>query len=282
MSMRAALGFLTIVGGHAAPSRRAPAWFAVVGALVGAAVGLVWWGAGELWAPAVAAAVAVAADAALTGMLHLDGLADSADGLLPPLDRARRLAVMAAPDVGAFGVTVLVLVLVLRVAALASLDPDPLLLAGVWAAARAAMALTLATVPYARSGGLASAFAPAPVPAEVPPPAAPAGAPPASTSAGAPPASASAAAPPPAAPAGRRVGGGASAGAAGLGLAGGVALVVGAAGWSGVAAAGALVLGAGGVVALARRRIGGYTGDVLGAAGVVGETVALLAAAARW
>jgi cobalamin synthase len=34
------------------------------------------------------------------------------------------------------------------------------------------------------------------------------------------------------------------------------------------------------VVALARRRIGGFTGDVLGAAGVVGETVGLLVAAA--
>jgi cobalamin synthase len=37
-----------------------------------------------------------------------------------------------------------------------------------------------------------------------------------------------------------------------------------------------------GVVALARRRLGGFTGDVLGAAGLVAETVALLVAAARW
>jgi len=39
---------------------------------------------------------------------------------------------------------------------------------------------------------------------------------------------------------------------------------------------------AGAVVALAWRRLGGFTGDVLGAAGVVGETVALVVAAARW
>jgi cobalamin synthase len=39
----------------------------------------------------------------------------------------------------------------------------------------------------------------------------------------------------------------------------------------------ALVVGAGAVVLLARRRLGGFTGDVLGAAGVVGETCALLA-----
>ncbi|MGH8997517.1 MAG: adenosylcobinamide-GDP ribazoletransferase [Acidimicrobiales bacterium] len=35
-------------------------------------------------------------------------------------------------------------------------------------------------------------------------------------------------------------------------------------------------------MALARRRLGGFTGDVLGAAGVVFETTALVVAAARW
>jgi cobalamin synthase len=42
------------------------------------------------------------------------------------------------------------------------------------------------------------------------------------------------------------------------------------------------VAGAVGVVALARRRLGGFTGDVLGASGMVGETTGLIAAAARW
>ena len=53
-------------------------------------------------------------------------------------------------------------------------------------------------------------------------------------------------------------------------------------GWAGVAAATALVAGFAAVVALAVRRLGGYTGDVLGAAGVVAETVGLVVAAARW
>ena len=69
------------------------------------------------------AAIAVAALALLTRGLHLDGLADTADGLgVKGLDEAvveRRLAVMRAPDVGAFGAITLVLVLLLQVTALA-------------------------------------------------------------------------------------------------------------------------------------------------------------------
>ena len=53
-------------------------------------------------------------------------------------------------------------------------------------------------------------------------------------------------------------------------------------GLHGVAAVGAEVLAMVLVLALAQRRIGGFTGDVLGAAGVVGETVGLLVLAARW
>jgi len=234
--MRAALGFLTVFGGAAPPSRQALAWFGPVGALVGLVVGGAWWGAGELWPPLVAAVVAVAVDAAVTGMLHLDGVADSGDGLLPPLDRARRLAVMASPEVGAFGVAVLALVLAARVAAFASLDPDLLLVVGLWAGARAAMAVTLTAAPYARDVGAASGF--------------------------------------------RRPGPPVVAMLT-LGLA--LAAVVGArGGLAGIVTAGAAAAAFAAVVALGIRRLGGYTGDVLGAAGVLAETVGLLVAAARW
>jgi adenosylcobinamide-GDP ribazoletransferase len=236
--MRSALGFLTVVGGAAPPDRRAPAWFGAVGAVVGLAVGGVWWAAGELWPPLVAAVLAVTADAALTGMLHLDGLADSADGLLPPIDRDRRLAIMAAPDVGAFGMAAVALVLVARVAALASLAPEPLLVAGLWAGSRAAMALTLGRVPYARGpGGSAAGFAGGP---------------------GTTPAIAA------------TLVAATVAVLAALGIVPGAVTVLAAA------------AGFAGLVALAVRRIGGYTGDVLGAAGAVAETVGLLVAAARW
>lgn len=235
MELRRALAFLTCVGGHAAPSAAAVAWFPVVGAGLGGVLGGVWWLAERLWPAAVAAAVVVAADLALTGMLHLDGLVDAADGLLPPLEPDRRLDVMADPATGAYGVGVAVAVLLLRWAALTALAPSPALLAALWCASRLVMAGVARKVRYARrDGGLASAFVPA-VGGGVPV-------------------------------------GGILLGAALTGLGGGDAVV-------GVAVLG---LSAAAVVGLAVRRVGGFTGDVLGAAGVVGETAGLVAAAARW
>jgi adenosylcobinamide-GDP ribazoletransferase len=59
------------------------------------------------------------------------------------------------------------------------------------------------------------------------------------------------------------------------------ALLVVVQGPTGAAALGALLATAAGVVLLARQRLGGFTGDVLGAIAVLSETVALLALAAR-
>jgi adenosylcobinamide-GDP ribazoletransferase len=233
--MRAALAFLTVLGGARSPEPKSVRWFPVIGALVGTGVGAAWWGAGELWPLAMAGALAVVADLVLTGALHFDGLADSADGLLPHFDRDRRLDVMATPDVGAFGVTAVASALILRVLALASMRPDVLLVAGLWCAARSTMAMTIGLVPYVRPGGLATPFAARPARA---------------------------------------------AGVVGIALGTGLA-GVGEQG-VGVVAAIACVAAAGAVVGLGIRRIGGFTGDVLGAAGVVGETAGLLVACARW
>jgi adenosylcobinamide-GDP ribazoletransferase len=230
------MAFLTVVGGAAAPGPAAVPWFPVVGATVGLAVGGAWWGAAQVWPRPVAAAIAVAVDLALTGLLHVDGLCDSADGLLPPMGRERRLDVMRSPGAGAFGVATVAAVLLLRWASLAAIAPAPLLVAGLWAGSRTCMAAAMAAVPYARTSGLASSFS--------------------------------------------------STRAAGWALAVGaplsVVLVMAWRAGPGATALGAAVAGAAAVVWLARRRIGGYTGDVLGAAGMVAETVGLLVAAARW
>jgi adenosylcobinamide-GDP ribazoletransferase len=63
-------------------------------------------------------------------------------------------------------------------------------------------------------------------------------------------------------------------------LAAGLVLV--AEGPAGVAVVVVAMAAAAGVVALAVRRLGGFTGDVLGAAGIVAETAGLVVAAARW
>lgn len=123
-SVRLAFGLLTVLPtGQVEVSRRlagqamalAPLVGVVVGALassVGALTGTA--GAGAL----TAAALTVAALAVLTRGLHLDGLADTADGLGSGRDPARALAVMHRSDVGPFGVVTLVLVLLVQVAAL--------------------------------------------------------------------------------------------------------------------------------------------------------------------
>ena len=234
--LRRAIGFLTPVGGAAAPGGLA--WFPVVGALVGMAVGATWWLAAQMFPPLVAAVVAVGADLVFTGMLHLDGLCDAADGLLPPIARARRLDVMSSAEVGAFGIGTCVVVLLLRVTSLGSIHASVLLVAALWAASRTWMVVVLLAVPYARRRGLASAFVSERQPIV---------------------------------PAAAAVGliGSFAAAAAWRPLAGVVAV-------AGGTAAAALV------VALAWRRIGGFTGDVLGAAGVVGETVGLVVACAKW
>ena len=231
---RQALAFLTPLGGAATPGPEALAWFPVVGALLGLALGAVWLAGSRLWPAPVAAALVVTADLAGTGLLHLDGLADSADGLLPPLAPARRLEVMTDPATGAFGVGTVVTVLLLRTVALASMAPSPLLLAGLWCGSRAAMAATTAVVPYIRPGGLATPF----------------------------------------------LEGGPRASAV-VGILGALLLAGLARGPQGVAAVGAGLIAAALVVGLARRRLGGFTGDVLGAAGMASETVGLLVAAAR-
>jgi adenosylcobinamide-GDP ribazoletransferase len=118
----AALAFLTpLPVGARRPGPSTLAWFPVAGALVGAVVGGAWALAAELWPPLVAAAVVVAVDLVVTGALHLDGLADTADGLgsRRPADGA--LEVMRRGDVGPFGLVTLLLVLLLQVAALEGL-----------------------------------------------------------------------------------------------------------------------------------------------------------------
>lgn len=133
--------------------------------LVGLLLGLVLW-LGSLAIEGAAlplqAALVLAAWVALTGALHLDGLADSADAWLGGFgDRARTLAIMKDPRSGPVAVVVLVLLLLLKFAALWVLlgadERMALLLAPLLG--RGALLGLFLTTPYVRPGGLGQALA---------------------------------------------------------------------------------------------------------------------------
>ena len=93
--------------------------FPLVGALVGA-IGLVPLALVGSVEPVIAALLAIAAMAVVTGALHLDGLADTADALVAP-DAIRAERARKDPSVGVGGVVALILALGLDAAALATL-----------------------------------------------------------------------------------------------------------------------------------------------------------------
>ena len=114
--------------------------------------------------PALVAAVLVVGGAALySRAMHLDGLADTADGLSAPGDTDARLAAMKASDVGPSGVAVLVLVLLLQVACVTSLVgtwPGTSMAAIAWVTSRLAIAWCCRPgVPAATSTGLGAMVA---------------------------------------------------------------------------------------------------------------------------
>lgn len=171
--MSTALAFLTRIrlGGEGTHLSAAYGWFPLVGAVVGGVGGLVFWTAGLAGLPAsVGALLAVGAMVLLTGGLHEDGLADTADGLGAGPDRERALRIMKDSHIGSYGVLALILVTGLRFASLSAIGDGP---AGGWAAALGlilAASLSRGALPFlarwlepARPGGLgAQAGRPAP------------------------------------------------------------------------------------------------------------------------
>lgn len=156
-SVRAAVGFLTRI-----PVGRVDAGDVARGAfafpLVGAGIGAAGAGVALLVHPAlsplVAAALAVAAMTALTGALHLDALADTADAV-GGTSRERALEIMRDSRIGSFGAAAIGLDLLLRVAVIAQLlggaIVGPLVAAG--ALSRASSVVLSALLPYARPTG---------------------------------------------------------------------------------------------------------------------------------
>lgn len=192
--------------------------------------------------PMADAVLALTATLALTGALHEDALADCADGFGGGRTRERKLAIMRDSRIGAYGAAALVLSLLLRASALASLAANP----------RHAATALLAAAAVSRAACLA---------------------------------------PPALLPAARADGAGMTAGGIGssrlfvaCGIAAAAAIGLGGLGHSGpcrvAVALAAAVATTWATCALARRQIGGQTGDVAGAAQQISEAAVLLVFAA--
>lgn len=160
---KTALGFLTRlpIGGIADGNlARAARFFPIVGLIVGLVSAAVF-GSGSLIGlpPLFAGLAAILVSVLITGGLHEDGLADSADGFGAGGAKEKILAIMADSRSGSFGVLALILSVGLRAAALAALGPGPgaaaLIAAHVFG--RGLLPLVMAREPLARSGGLAAA-----------------------------------------------------------------------------------------------------------------------------
>ena len=161
---KVAVGFLTRLpvphpDGAAPPNfARAYRMFPVVGALIGAAVGLICLGLRYLGVPDLAAAaLALGASAILTGALHEDGLADIADGFGGGRDRAAKLEIMRDSRLGTYGALILLVSFAAKLSALAAI-PDGYVVPGliaVHALARGVLPALALNLPYARQDGLA-------------------------------------------------------------------------------------------------------------------------------
>ena len=158
LPLRSALGLFTILPVRAAPeigrqdAARAVLWLPVTGLLlsVPAAGVLLAVQAGGYSAPRrlLAAALATGVLALLTGALHLDGLADTADGLGSRRPRDEALAIMRRSDIGPFGVAALLFTVLVQVTALATVAPGwPAAAALAVAAVTGRAAVVLATGP---------------------------------------------------------------------------------------------------------------------------------------
>jgi adenosylcobinamide-GDP ribazoletransferase len=139
-------------------------FFPLAGILIGLLSGAVFWLASLLWTGPVAALLAIIASLIVTGALHEDGLADTADAFGGGWTREQRLSIMKDSRLGTYGVLALGLGLALKVSALALLSPGVGLfgLIAAHAVARFAPVVMLATQDYAGDPATAKiSYAPA-------------------------------------------------------------------------------------------------------------------------
>ncbi len=136
-------------------------YFPLIGLAIGLLTALAATLLGFILPQAVVALFAIVMLAGISGFLHIDGLADTADGLLSSRPREQKLVIMRDSRTGAMGVTAIIVVLLGKYAALASagavLLPAALVLMPL--AGRCVQVFSMALLPYARpEGGLGALF----------------------------------------------------------------------------------------------------------------------------
>ncbi len=156
-NLAAALQFITILPAGKTPRykpREMIAYFPLTGLLIGVILALFDALAGLAWTPATVAVLDTILLAVVTGALHLDGLGDTADGLLGHRSRARALAIMKDSRIGAMGLVAVIGCLAMKWAGISGLSENRflfLLLVPAWS--RSGMMFGIKFLPYGRPEG---------------------------------------------------------------------------------------------------------------------------------
>jgi len=165
-SFVAAVRFLTVVpmGGRTADDPRAiatsPAFFPLVGLAIGLSLAGLDLGLTQVLQGGISAAIVIAAMIAITGALHLDGLADATDGLFGGKTAERRREIMKDPAIGVLGASAVGAVLLIKWTAISELDSWERFAALAIAPmlGRTAALLLVRVFPYTDSAGLGSLY----------------------------------------------------------------------------------------------------------------------------
>ena len=163
----AAIQFLTVIpfpksftGGEKELEKCLP-FFPVVGLLIGIIIAAFDHVMGLIFPPLPASVMTVIAMTAISGGLHMDGLADTADGFFSARPRERVLEIMRDSRTGVMGVLAVLFVILLKVSLLISLFPPlrPGIIVLMPLAGRCSFVVMMTALPYVRrEGGLATAF----------------------------------------------------------------------------------------------------------------------------
>ncbi|MFV0370281.1 MAG: adenosylcobinamide-GDP ribazoletransferase [Azonexus sp.] len=147
------------VGHSSAGLNAAARWFPAVGALIGALAALAYVLAAQLWPPAIALLLSMAASIYLTGAFHEDGLSDTVDGLGGGWEKQRILEIMKDSRIGNYGAIALWLALSGKFALLTAQTPAllPVILIAGHSLSRACSVSLLAALDYVREDALTKA-----------------------------------------------------------------------------------------------------------------------------